>query len=322
MNRNKLFKKIIKIGITIFLIFIISSIILGGLLVYIPSRMTQKHTDDISQLFLNDMNYDIKSFSLKYDNKIEDLELISKHSHTIPVTYICKNNTYDNKTIVLVHWHETNHNTMFPLVEFFFGNGYNVVLYDQRAHGKNTAPTVTFGLYEKDDLEAVVSLIREKMTKDNTIGLLGQSMGASTVGNYIGSSHANKNIDFAIVESPFSSMYDEIQWNISKVVKVKFISNYLLWLGSTANNLFKGYYYDDVDIVKSIQTTSIPTLVIHSKSDKVCPYYMGKEIYDAIPHKDKLMLSLENEEHVQAFFKQADTYKEHIIKFISQYTKK
>lgn len=294
--------------------------LLGGLLVYIPSRMTKKHTDDISQLFLNDMNYDIKRFNTKYTSKLENIELKSKYGHTIPVTYICKSNSYDNKTVVLVHWHETNHTTMFPLAEFFLDNGFNVVLYDQRAHGKNTAPTVTFGLYEKDDLDDVVSLIKDKMTKDNTIGLLGQSMGASTVGNYIGSSHANENIDFAIVESPFSSMYDEIQWNIRKIIKIDFISNYLLWLGSTANNLFKGFYYEDADTVKSIQSTTIPTLVIHSKSDKVCPYYMGKEIYDTLPTKSKLMLTFEKEEHVQAFFTQKDKYKEEIMNFILQYT--
>lgn len=313
-------KKIVKVCNAILILFLLSSVLIGILLAYIPSRMTKKHTNEIAKLYLDDMNYNILDFNNKYGDKIKEINLSSRYGHIIPVKYICNDNTYDNSTIVLVHWHETNYTVMFPLAEMFLNNGYNVVLYDQRAHGDNTAKTVTFGYYEKDDLEDVIDYVKSQMSKNNTIGVLGQSMGASTIGNYLGSSHAAENIDFAIMESPFSSMYSEIKWNIETAVKVKIPISYFLGLGSIANNLVFGYEFDEVSIIKSIENSSTPTMVLHSKADRVCPYNMGEDLYNFIPHNEKRLITFQSANHVEAFFTEADSYKKAVLDFVSYYT--
>lgn len=313
-------KKIIKICSRTFILFFISSILIGALLAYIPSRMTKKHTNEITELFLNDMNYNSLDFNNQYGDKISDINLSSRYGHTIPVKYICNDNTFDNTTIVLVHWHEANHTTMIPLAEMFLTKGYNVVLYDQRAHGDNTAKTVTFGYYEKDDLEDVIDYIESQMSKDDLIGVLGQSMGASTVGNYLGSDHAAKHIDFAIMESPFSSMYSEIKWNIETKIKVGLPASYFSKLGSIASNLVYGYAFEEVSILESMKNNRVPTMILHSKVDKLCPYYMGEDLYNAIPHNEKRMITFQNSNHVEAFFTEADSYKEEVMDFITYYT--
>ncbi|WP_066498271.1 alpha/beta hydrolase [Abyssisolibacter fermentans] len=313
-------KKIIKKGSMVLVVFLMISILIGILLAYIPSRMTKKHTNEIVELFLNDMNYDLLDFNNKYGNKIRDIELSSRYGHKIPVKYIFSDNSFDNSTIVLVHWHETNHTAMIPLAEMFLANGYNVVLYDQRAHGENTAKTVTFGYYEKDDLEDVIEYIESQMSKENIIGVLGQSMGAATIGYYLGSFHASQHLDFAIMDSSFGSMYSEIKWNIEMGTKVQLPTTYFLKLGSMANLILFGYTYEEVSILEAMKNNMVPTLILHSKTDMVCPYYMGKDLHNAIPHNEKRMITFENSNHVEAFFNESERYKEEVLDFISYYT--
>lgn len=314
------YKKIIKIGAIAIILFLLISILSSILLAYIPSRMTKKHTYKIANLYLGDMNYNVLDFDDKYGDKISDTTLTSRYGHTIPIKYIRSDHTFDKPTMVLVHWHETNHTTMIPLAEMFLDNGYNVVLYDQRAHGDNTAKTVSFGYFEKDDLEDVIDFVESQMSEKNTIGVLGQSMGASTIGYYLGSDHASSHIDFAIMESPFSSMESELKWHIKSMLKVPFPIGYFMKLGSISNHLLYGYTYEEVSIFNAIKSNSVPTMIMHSKVDKVCPYNMGEDLYGAIPHDEKRMITFEHADHVEAFFTEHDKYREEVINFISYYT--
>lgn len=148
---NTLIKFVIAIVGLIFLICLT-----GFLLAYIPAQMSEKHTNDIIELYFHDAGYSPDSFSTAWNDKLEAYTLTSEAGYTIPVYYICPNGAYDNKTMILVHWHEANHIAMYPIAEILLERGWNVVLYDQRAHGKNTAPTVTFDYIESVDLKQVV----------------------------------------------------------------------------------------------------------------------------------------------------------------------
>ena len=115
----------------------------------------------------------------------------------------------DNSHYYFGALHESNHKAMYPIADIFLDNGWNVVLYDQRAHGDNTAQSVTFGLYECTDLEEVVDFVNEK-SQNTLVGALGQSMGGATVAYYSGTNHASNNLDFAIIDSAYSAMDEEI----------------------------------------------------------------------------------------------------------------
>jgi fermentation-respiration switch protein FrsA (DUF1100 family) len=244
-------------------------------------------------------------------------KLTSVLGHEIPVTYICANDNYENKTIILVHWHEANHEAMYPIAEMFLEKGWNVVLYDQRAHGQNTAKTVTFGLYESQDLQEVVDFTYQK-SKGATIGALGQSMGAATIAYYSGTEHAN--INFAVIDSAFSGMYEEIYWEISQS-QVPLPATLLTKLGSSACKLINGYRYSDISITEQIHLNRIPTLIMHSRQDGKCPYYMGEELYNSILHDNKQLITFENSEHLFSFWNEKEQYVLSVFSFIDKFVK-
>jgi predicted alpha/beta-fold hydrolase len=291
----------------------------GFLLAYLPTQMSEAHTNEIVKLYFKDMGYSVSEFNTKWKSKLENYELTSSKGHTIPVTYICADGSYENPTIVLVHWHEANHEAMYPIAEVFLEKGWNVVLYDQRAHGKNTAKIVTFGFFESQDLQQIVDFTYQK-SNGATIGALGQSMGAATIAYYSGTQHAEKYLDFAIVDSSFNSMYEEIHWEISKS-KIHLPSTAITNLGSAFCQLIYGYSFSDINIAKQIRSNNIPTLIIHSKKDNKCPYYMGEELFNSIPHTDKEFITFNNSEHLLSFWDEKDRYVQSVFIFINKYVK-
>ncbi|AEY65556.1 alpha/beta hydrolase [Clostridium sp. BNL1100] len=315
----KIKKKSIKIWIFILGILLVLVCICGFLLAYIPAKMSEKHTNEIVELYFTDTGYSLSEFNKNWASKINNYELTSVFGHTIPVTYICANEKYENKTIILVHWHESNHEAMYPIAEVFLEKGWNVVLYDQRAHGQNTAKTVTFGLYESQDLQEVVDFTYQK-SKGATMGALGQSMGAATIAFYSGTEHASKYLDFAVIDSAFSGMYEEIYWEISQS-QVPLPATALTNLGSSFCKLIYGYRYSDISITEQMCLNNIPTLIMHSKQDNKCPYYMGEELYNGLSHSDKQLITFENSEHLLSFWDEKERYMQSVFLFIDKFVK-
>ncbi|WP_206458982.1 alpha/beta hydrolase [Anaerovorax sp. IOR16] len=309
-------KRIKKIAF-VFMTLVFLTGIVGFLLAYIPAHMSEKHTNDIVKIYYQDVGYTTDTFNSTWLNQIQSYELTAEQGYTIPVYYICPNEVYENKTIILVHWHESNHTVMYPIAEVFAKQGWNVVLYDQRAHGKNTAKTVTFGYLESVDLQQVVDFVFEK-SNGAMIGALGQSMGAATIAYYSGTKHANQCLDFAIIDSAYSSMEDEIYSEISKQ-KIPLPAKALTSLGSGFCKLIYGYSFSDVDIIKQVKSNNSLTLVMHSKCDGKCPYYMGEQIFNAIPHDSKRLITYEESDHLFSFWDEKERYCEEIFLFMDEY---
>lgn len=293
--------------------------ICGFLLAYIPAQMSETHTNEIVELYFDDAGYSLSKFKENWEAKIESYKLTSTQGHTIPVTYVCANGNYQINTIILVHWHEANHEAMYPIAEAFLEKGWNVVLYDQRAHGQNTAETVTFGYLESQDLQDVIDFTYNK-SNGATIGALGQSMGAATIAYYSGTEHASQYLDFAVVDSSFSGMYEEICWGISKS-KISLSSTALTNLGSAFCKQVYGYKYSEVNIRERIRLNNTPTLIMHSRQDKKCPYYMGEELYNNIPHSNKEFITFNKSEHLFSFWDEKERYVQSVFSFIDEFVR-
>ncbi|MGL4738209.1 MAG: alpha/beta hydrolase [Cellulosilyticaceae bacterium] len=307
-------KKRILVGGLVSLVGVIG--VLGFLIAYIPSQMSQEHTNSIVELYFEDTGYVVSDFEKRWGDSLQAFELRSGLGHSIPGYYILPENNYENKTIVLVHWHESNHQAMYPIAEVFLEKGWNVVLYDQRAHGKNTAKTVTFGYLESQDLAQVIAYVKEKSVAE-VVGILGQSMGAVTVAYYLGDEEARENIAFAVVDSAYSSMYEEIAWELTKG-KYMPLANGLTSLGSQFCKLLYGYAFEEIDMETRLRVSDTPILMIHSRNDQKCLYYMGEKLFEAIPNPTKRLVTFENADHLFCFWDEQERYIEEVFSFIER----
>jgi esterase/lipase len=81
------------------------------------------------------------------------------------------------------------------------------------------------------------------------------------------------------------------------------------------------FSYKDVDIVKAVGNSEVPTLVYEARYDKTCPYYMADEVFEGIKHRKKEKIMFDNSEHILGFYRERDKYIKKLLEFVSKYRK-
>ena len=154
-------------------------------------------------------------------------------------------------------------------------SGHNILLVDQRAHGKSGGSTITFGINERFDCLSWVNYALDRFGKETPIILSGVSMGASTV---LMASELDlpENIIGIIADSPYSSP-EEI---IRKVCREDMglppaLAMFFIRLGA---RVFGHFDLKSADVVNAVGHTKIPILLLHGESDRFVPCDMSKKI--------------------------------------------
>ena len=153
-------------------------------------------------------------------------------------------------------------------------NGCNVLLVDQRAHGKSGGHTITFGIEERCDCLDWVKYVLERFGAETKIVLLGLSMGAATV---LMASELSlpKNVVGIIADCPYTSP-GEIIRSVSNSIKLPgrllypvvalgalLYGKVCIWRGNT---------------VRAVANAKVPILLIHGEDDRLVPWTMSQEI--------------------------------------------
>lgn len=316
-------KKTLKIiGITLGIIIVIG--IIGtcyytGISVFNGSmQMVDNESTGIekAKAFFKNIDFDLAEFLSKY--KIETVQIESSlDGHTIPADYITVNGDKNADTVIIVHGLGGSRWTNYPIANMFLENGYNVVSYDQRSSGENIAQYTTFGYLESDDLADCVEYLKVHINDNNKIGLWGTSYGGATVGIYLGTDQANQNVDFAILDCPVSNMKYMLSTEMEKM-DIGIPIDFMMSMGNVITKMKLGFSYEDANVCNHIGKTKVPILVINSKIDEITPYFMGKDIYDAVTHSNKKIFTVKDSEHADIFFDYPDEYERNILEFIGQ----
>lgn len=279
---------------------------------------TPEQTKENGRKFVEQQGFSVEKFKGN-QTYIEEVEIASSTGkHQISADYITYDNNKNHDTVVLVHGNGGDRTMMYPIAQMFLEQGYNVLTYDQRNSGDNTAQYTTFGYLESEDLQDCVEFVREQVDKDKKVGILGQSMGGATAGFYTGKEHANENIDFIILDGPFNDMHEMIEsvmYDMNTGIPVP----YLMFCGSVGTKLKLDFFYEEMNVSKSIENTEVPVLVITSKADKTCPADMGEAIYEAIPHTNKKLWMQQDIEHIMGYYVEPKQYTEEVMTFIKTY---
>lgn len=105
---------------------------------------------------------------------------------------------------IIVHGYTVSLAVSTQYIDMFQQKGFNILLIDQRRHGKSEGKYTTYGYEEKYDIEVWVTWILENYGNDCVIGLHGQSFGGGTVLEYLSIAHPN--VKFVIADCPYSDL--------------------------------------------------------------------------------------------------------------------
>lgn len=305
------------------LIVIGSLIIILLILLFIVYRMVfynEKKGEYLSETLLTGIGYD------EYHEEMMDLvhKIIAKPYEDVYIKsstgitlhgklYLSKNPT--NRLNIHFHGYKGDSMTdcsagsLFSIDE----EKVNTLLVDQRAHNTSGSRTITFGIKERIDCLDWVNYGKKRFGDDVKIMLFGLSMGASTV-------LMASNLDFGgnvkgiIADCP----YDSPRGIIKKIIRDSMHLNDRFFIGfvKMAGLIFARFNIDKIDCIKAVKESKIPILIVHGKSDQICPYQMSIDIKG--DNDNVTLLLVDNAYHGMSWFVNNKAYREAVYEFKSK----
>ncbi len=197
-------------------------------------------------------------------------------------------------------------------LQFDLDMGFNVLLVDQRAHGKSGGRAITFGVLERHDCLAWANYIDNRFGGKTPIIITGMSMGAATV-LMASDLKLPQSVKGIIADCGFTSPKDII----CKVIKnrnypVKFMY-FFVRLG--------GIIYGGFDIQKSSATlslakTNIPVLFIHGEADRFVPCEMSRQNH-SVCRSTKQILTVNDAAHGMSYLVDTNAYCKAVTEFLN-----
>lgn len=190
-------------------------------------------------------------------------------------------------TVLAAHGYRSTPLVDFGLaLEFYHDNGMNLLIPDQRAHGRSEGRYITFGVFESTDMRSWIRYHNEKLGVHPLI-LSGLSMGATTVMN-LADEKLPDNVKGIIADCGFTSP----KAIIGKVIKdvIHLPAEPLLISADWFARVFAGFSLSQKDTRKALSKNRLPILMVHGLADDFVPSEMTVQSYNACAGNKKLLL--------------------------------
>ncbi len=189
--------------------------------------------------------------------------------------------------------------------------GLNVILVDERAHGKSKGHTITFGNREKKDVLSWIEYAKKTFGDDVEIILVGISMGGASV---LMAAELTPDDIKIVADCPFCTPKEIINATMMKQklptkLLYPFVALAMLIYGRT--NLNKSSAY------KSVKNSNHQILIIHGDSDSIVPYQFSKRLAEENPDKIRYEL-FKDADHGMSYLLDKTRYQKLIKEFIEK----
>ena len=221
-----------------------------------------------------------------------------------------------DKTILLFHGYRSMSRVDFGLViKVYMDEGYNVLLVDQRAHGKSEGRYICYGAVERYDVPVWVDYVDKHYSPEHMV-LDGISMGAATVLMASDLPMSDK-VRCIIADSAFSSPADIISnvakksYGVPRHPAIDLIGFYAKVLAKFDINL---------SVTDCIKGCKLPVIFFHGKADSFVPCYMTERAYEACP-TEKYIHLVEGADHGMCYIDEPERVTNALKEFLAKYVK-
>ena len=296
-------------------ILVIVFFLATGLYIF-KSTVTRK-LHDIEKSYTRYVENNLFDEALYNSASKEDITLKSFDGLNLTSTLIMNENP-TNKFIILVHGVSICYVGSLKYFDIFYKNGFNVLIVNQRRHGKSEGKYSTYGFYEKYDLNMWIEYLKSRFGNDIILGLHGESMGAGTVMETI---PLNNSIKFVIEDCGYSNFHELIGFQITHAYKNRLVRKILRPSLIFANFFMKTkakFSMKKIVPIDIVSSTSLPMMFIHGKEDYFVPWYMAVDLYKAKTKGYKELYLVEGAKHAEALEVNKILYEKKIMTFIEK----
>lgn len=193
-----------------------------------------------------------------------------------------------------------------------FDMGHNLLLVDQRAHGKSEGRTITFGIMERLDCLKWVEYALDRFGSDVKIMLYGISMGGATVLMASGL-ELPENVKGIIADCPYVYAKDVICLAAEKMGLPVGIGWFFVKLGA---KVYGGFDIEETDAAEAVSNSKIPILILHGEADILVPCEMS----DVVSCNPELIrrYTFPLAHHGISFLIDGDTYRKAVTDFVNK----
>lgn len=224
---------------------------------------------------------------------------------------IVEPNPSSQQWVIIVHGYTASHSISTQYITMFSDLGFNLLLVDQRRHGKSEGIYTTFGYKEKYDVAAWVEFLNHRVGQNCFIGLHGQSLGGGTVLEYL--SIAEPCVKFVIADCPYSDLTELMKYQIKRVKLQAFPWFYSIMHRRVLKRA--GFRIEQVSPLRAVEESELPVMFIHGIEDRFVPTYMSEDLFS---HKIgfKRLLLVEKAEHANAYMTNPGLYRTEVMQFV------
>lgn len=284
---------------------------------YIFKSTVTRELHDIEKSYTRYVENNLFDEALYNSASKEDITLKSFDGLNLTSTLIMNENP-TNKFIVLVHGVSICYVGSLKYFDIFYRNGFNVLIVNQRRHGKSEGKYSTYGFYEKYDVNMWIEYLKSRFGNDIILGLHGESMGAGTVMETI---PLNDSIKFVIEDCGYSNFHELIGFQITHAYKNRLVRKILRPSLIFANFFMKTkakFSMKKIVPIDIVSSTSLPMMFIHGKEDYFVPWYMAVDLYKAKTKGYKELYLVEGAKHAEALEVNKILYEKKIMIFIEK----
>ncbi|MDK0736298.1 alpha/beta hydrolase [Clostridium perfringens] len=284
---------------------------------YIFRSTVTRELHDIEKSYTRYVENNLFDEALYNSASKEDITLKSFDGLNLTSTLIMNENP-TNKFIVLVHGVSICYVGSLKYFDIFYKNGFNVLIVNQRRHGKSEGKYSTYGFYEKYDVNMWIEYLKSRFGNDIILGLHGESMGAGTVMETI---PLNDSIKFVIEDCGYSNFHELIGFQITHAYKNRLVRKILRPSLIFANFFMKTkakFSMKKIVPIDIVASTSLPMMFIHGKEDYFVPWYMAVDLYKAKTKGYKELYLVEGAKHAEALEVNKILYEKKIMTFIEK----
>lgn len=296
-------------------ILVIAFFLATGLYIFRSTVTRELH--DIEKSYNRYVENNLFDEALYNSASKEDITLKSFDGLNLTSTLIMNENP-TNKFIVLVHGVSICYVGSLKYFDIFYRNGFNVLIVNQRRHGKSEGKYSTYGFYEKYDVNMWIEYLKSRFGNDIILGLHGESMGAGTVMETI---PLNDSIKFVIEDCGYSNFHELIGFQITHEYKNRLVRKILRPSLIFANFFMKTkakFSMKKIVPIDIVASTSLPMMFVHGKEDYFVPWYMAVDLYKAKTKGYKELYLVEGAKHAEALEVNKILYEKKIMTFIEK----
>lgn len=255
----------------------------------------------------------VDSHAWLIDHKAEDVYIKSHDGLQLHGLWVPAENP--RGTVLFAHGYRSTLLVDFGLAfELYHNYGMNLLIPDQRSHGKSEGKFITFGVKESKDMRKWIDFHNHHYGAKPML-LSGLSMGASTM-LYLADQVLPENVKGIIADCGFTSPKEILSKVFREVIHLPAAPT--LFVTDIVARLVAGFSLTEKDTRKVLKNNRLPVLMVHGMDDSFVPCRMTEEGYAACTGQKQLFL-VDGAEHGVSFIVERQRYTELVLAFLNQY---